>query len=323
MAKDKRRRRGSAFKRPLLIGGLALFLAVDVALVGYAVLGQGDAPSSDAYTPVPVASASDDPSESDAGSTTPEPTAVAVAAPTTYLSAVDESVAYRVAAGTCSATSRPVLEKTDDGGSTWIASTSTTDLSSVFRLQAVDQSYAYMVGLGGTSCLPGLTATYTSGSGFQTYPDRVASAWFLDPANPAVVHAPGGNAAAPCATGAVLAPLDDLRAALLCDDGVIYRTANSGVVWDAGTIIEGASSLAATGNGYVVAGRQAEDCAGVAVVGLSASSAGAAPVAVGCAAETLAAEDTTGPIAIAATDESVWIQLGGTVTVSADGGRTF
>lgn len=325
MTQNQRRRRGSNYTRPLVIGALTLFVLVDAALVGYALLGQGKSPSSDAYTPVPIASATDDSTEAGDAATFPAPTAtqVALVSPSTYLSVVDESVAYRATAGTCSPTARPVLEKSVDGGSTWTASTITTDLSSVFRLQAVDRAYAYAVGLGGSSCVPGVTATYTSGAGFQTYPDRVATTWYLDPGQPAIVHSPVGSAAAPCAAGVALAPADGSNAALLCSDGVIHRTTDSGVSWDAGTTIPSAVSIDSQPGGYVVAGRRTEACGGVAVLLLDMSSAESVPAVVGCADEAFASVDEFAPIVIAAGAGSVWIQLGDAVAVSADGGRTF
>lgn len=321
MAADKRRRRGARAKRPLLLGGLAAFLLIDVALVGFALSGANDALESDAATTQPLPSAS-----SDDASSTPSPTASmaedsALTPPTWYLSAVDATVAYRASAGACPPSGAPVLQKTTDAGSTWASSALTTDLASVFRVQAVDSTYAYLVGKGGAECAPGLTATYTSGAGFQTYPDRLASTWYLDPAVPTVVHSPMGDVPAPCDAAVALAPNGDSSAAVLCADRTAFRTTDGGVTWDAGVAVPGASALASTGSSYLLGAQNIAGCTGVSIVGLGAE--GDEPVAVGCSGDRPVATAPGQELTLSAAGGAVWLAIGESVAVSLDGGVTW
>jgi hypothetical protein len=313
MAKDRARKRGRRNTRPFIIGGIALFVAVDVALVGYAVL-NADSASDSSYVEAPVAGGTD--------SASPEPTPSETAveplgAPAAYLSAVDATTAYRTDAGNCGTSSTAVLEKTSDGGTSWVSSTLTTDLSSVFRLQAQDSSYAFMVGGEAATCQVGLTATYTSGTGFQTYPDRVSASWYADPATPGVVHSPVGSFAAPCGVVTGLAPSTDLSAAILCDDRTIHRTGDGARSWDAGTTVAGAAAIAQTPVGYLVAAVGDAVCTGITVNNLPYTGDA---TAVGCLPDV---DPDGAEVLIAAGESSVWLQVGEDVSVSPDGGVTW
>jgi len=312
MAKDRARKRGRRNARPFLIAALALFVGVDIALVGYAITDDG--PNSTFEEPAasgegPKASAEPAPTE-----TPLEP----LAAPGAYISAVDASTAYRTQAGDCGSATAPVLEKTSDGGATWVASSLTTDLSSVFRLQAQDSSYAFVLGGAASTCEVGFTATYTSGTGFQTYPDRVAASWYADPATPGAVHSPSGSFPTPCDVVVGLAPSTDLSAAVLCADRTIYRTGDGARAWDSGTTVLGATAVSQTSNGYLVAVTEDAACDGVLIASLGYT--GDATSA-GC----LAGVDTSGApqVVLTAGGSSVWLQVGNDVAVSSDGGATW
>ncbi|GAA0966625.1 hypothetical protein [Frigoribacterium faeni] len=315
MAQDRARKRGRRNNRPVIIGAIALFVVVDVALVGYAILNT-DSASDSSFAETPVREDNNTPSAE------PTPTQTArepLAAPATYLSAVDATTAYRTQAGDCGSATTAVLEKTSDGGATWTSSTLTTDLSSVFRLQAQDSTYAFMVGGATSTCEVGFTATYTSGTGFQTYPDRVAATWYADPATPGVVHSPAGSFASPCGVVTGLAPSTDLSAAVLCDDRTIYRTGDGARAWDSGTSVSGAVALTQTSNGYLVASTDdAAACVGVSVASLGYTG-DATPI--GC----IAGVDTADApqVLLSAGATSVWAQVGNDVAVSADGGVTW
>jgi len=318
LAADKRRRRGALSKRPLVLAGLAAFLIVDVALVGYALSGANHGVDEASATSAPSASAAE---ETSTATPTPEIEEAALTAPTRFMSAVDATVAYRASSGTCPAATPPVIQKTTDAGSTWISSTLTTDLASVFRVQAVDSTYAYLVGLGGVACETGLTATYTSGAGFQTYPDRVASSWYLNPQAADIVHTPVGDTAAPCATAVSLAPSNDSTAAVLCDDRTVFRTTDAGVTWDSGVAVPGAAALASTGTSYVLGAQNVEGCTGVSIVGLGAE--GDAPVTIGCSGDRPTTSADGQEITLSAAAGSVWLAIGDSVAVSLDGGVTW
>jgi hypothetical protein len=321
--KSKGGRRGKRSKKPLIVAGLVAFLAVDLALVAYAL----DGPRTGAaQTTEPGASSR--PTASVAPSTpaevTQSPTASATAdlnAPTVFLSPVDATIAYRVAAKSCDTTGSVLLERTVDAGATWQSSIVTTDLRSPLLLQAVDSSYAYMVGLGGDSCVPGLTATYTSGVGFQTYPDRVAATWYLDTTTPKSVHSPVGDAALPC-DAMRLATIDDQRALVLCSDRKVAETLDGGQTWSEQPTVQGAQSVAATADGYVIARTGVEGCVGVSLSSMPSGSA-VSPTALGCASSFTRAAQNPGVITVGAGSGSIWITDGTSASVSQDGGVTW
>lgn len=320
MAPDKRRRRGSRAKRPLLIAGLAAFVLFDAALVGYAVLGPGSGSSAADETPDVAVPASEPPAVTDTATPTPQATPAELVAPTSFLSAIDATTAYRTSAGTCVPTSAPVLEKTVDGGRTWTSATLTTDLRSVFRLQAVDASYAFLAGQGGATCSIGVTATYTSGAGFQTYPDRVASTWYVDPAANTVVHSPTGDQTAPCAVAA-LASSGDSNAAVLCTDRTLRQTTDGGSTWGDAITVSGATSITTTSRGFAAAVLGAEGCEGVQVVSVAPGDTGVQPL--GCAPVPSPESLSPADVVIASGSGSFWIDAGDTVLVSADQGQTW
>jgi hypothetical protein len=319
MAADKRRRRGAHKNRPLVLAALAAFVIVDVGLVALALTGANHDVDSDAAPLVPTASSAASPEDEP----TPQPTDPDedLIAPTWFLSAVDATTAYRASAGACPATTPPVLQKSTDSGSTWVSAAVTTDLASVFRVQAVDSTYAYLVGLGGESCEPGLTATYTSGVGFQTYPDRVESTWYLDPQDLTSVQSPAGQMDVPCVDPVSIAPTDDNAAALLCADRSVFRTIDSGSTWDAGSEVPGAAALASTGTSYVLAAQGVEGCTGVSIIGLGTD--GDEPVAVGCSGDRPVASAPNQELTLSAAAGTVWLAIGESAAVSLDGGVTW
>ena len=319
MATKKRKRRGSPARRPLLIAGLAAFVIVDAALVGYAVLGPDFIP--DDETPALAVPTAEAPGPEQGATPAPQETGpVDLAVPTSFMSAIDGTTAYRTVAGSCEPTSVPVLEKTVDGGDTWTSATVTTDLRSVFRLQAVDASYAFLAGQGGAACSVGVTATYTSGAGFQAYPDRVASTWYVDPVVNSVVHTPTGDQAAPCPV-AVLAASNDSTAAVLCTDRTLHQSADGGITWDGGVVVSGAASLTTTSRGFAVAVLGAENCDGVQVTSLALGSASLQ--ALGCAPASSAGDFLPTDVVLASGSGALWVKAQDTVLVSVDQGQTW
>ena len=316
-------RRSRRSKKPLIVAGLVAFLALDLTLVAYAL---GGPRTGAAQTTEPGAGLR--PTASTAPSTpaedTPIPTASATAdldAPTMFLSPVDATIAYRVAAKSCDTTGSVLLERTVDAGATWQSSVVTTDLRSPLSLQAVDSSYAYLVGLGGDSCIPGLTATYTSGVGFQAYPDRVAAAWYLDTTTPNSVHSPLGSASIPC-DAMRLATMDGQRALVLCSDRQVAETLDGGQTWSERATVQGAQSAAATADGYVIARTGVEGCDGVSVSSVPSASA-VPPTTLGCASSFTQAAQNPGVITVGVGSGSIWITDGTSSSVSQDGGVTW
>ena len=313
MAGDKRRKRGARSKRVWTLVSLAAFVVLDVGLVGLALSqGRGDA---DVDRNVEASAPADQTVPAPEPSSTPP--RMALSAPSSYLSAVDSTTAYRAAAGSCAQASPAILQKTIDGGANWASSEIPTGLAGIVRLQAIDESYAFAVGLEATTCAAGLTATYTSGLGFQTYPDRLASAWYLDPATPEAIHSPGGDVAAPCAAPHSLAISSDFGALVLCTDASVYETQDGGASWTARADASGALSItSATTGGYKVA-RVDASCAGMSVATLAEVET-VAPS--GC---NPSIPQTVTDVVISEGRDALWMQSAGRVYISEDGGLTW
>lgn len=319
MAGDKRRRRSSVAKKRAAILGLVAFSALDVALVAYAVGAfDDDAPAAPPFSaaPRPTASAS--------ASKAPPPaptTAFTELTPSTVLiSAVDGDTAYRVAAGDCATGGSLELEKSTDAGASWVSTTVSTDLASALRLDAQDTDFVVIVGLEGQTCTPGLTATYTSGSGFETYPDRLSATWYVVPGSDGTINSPQALAKAPCAAPVSIAPRSDSAAALVCGDSNVYRTEDGGATWSDGLFVPGIVAMDSDADSYVIASIDETTCAGAQISELS-NTVGSTPAVIGCVLGPISTSRTD--IALSAAGESLWFNAGQNAVVSADGGRTW
>lgn len=319
MAGDKRRRRSSVAKKRAAIVGLVAFLVLDAALVAYAVGAfDGDAPAAPTSSAAPRPTASTSPSESP----TPVPTTAftELTSSTVLISAVDGDTAYRVAAGDCVTGESLELERSTDAGASWVSTTVSTDLASALRLNAQDADFAVIVGLEGQTCTPGLTATYTSGAGFETYPDRLASTWYVVPGSDGTINSPQTIVTAPCDEPVSIAPRSDSTAALVCGDRNVYRTQDGGATWSDGLFVPGIVAMDSDADGYVIASTGETTCAGAQISELG-DAAGSTPAVIGCSLAPLSPSRTD--IAVSAAGESLWLNAGQTAIVSVDGGRTW
>ncbi|WP_210480592.1 hypothetical protein [Naasia sp. SYSU D00948] len=297
---------------------LAAGAAVTAVLVIAALL-RTEVPHEPAYAqviPESVASSSPEPAPS-----APPVLPASPASPigTRVLSATDGTTAWRSGGGACPGDAA-VLEVTRDGGRTWESHDvgTATGSSGVLRLEASSEDLTYLVaGSAGDGCAPQYVATYTSGQEFEVFTDRTVSTWFVDPADPLVLHTSAGAKPAPCSAVAV-APRNAADAAVLCADSTVWRTSDAGSTWDGGIAVEGAVSIDDSGPGYVLGATGRADCAGVQVLALDPA-AGAGPAVSGC----LPSDAPVGEVAIAAVGDWVWLWAGDAVTVSAYGGRTW
>lgn len=321
--KQKAVRRGKRSKKPLVIAGLVTFVAVDVALVALALgISSGDTTSDLGVAPTASVPTAQLPSEEPSPApTSSAPTPTELTAPAVLLSAVDAETAYRVSSQPCTSSQTVSLERSIDAGVTWSSSLVTTDMRSPFSLEAVDASYAYMLGLGGQECLPGLTATYTSGVAFQTYPERVAATWYSDPSVADTVHSPTGDVAAPCVVHQ-LASIDDAKAAVLCNDRTAAQTFDGGQTWTSQSPVEGAQSIASAGEGYVIAATGTTDCIGAALSSLVSGQA-TTPTPLGCASDFTVDAVGGNDVIVAEAGGAVWLSAGDLTAVSVDGGSTW
>ena len=181
------------------------------------------------------------------------------------LVAIDDQRAWRVRAGSCSA-GGATLASTTDGGRTW--GDAKAPLRTIVRVRPTDSQAAFVVGAG-SRCAAELQST-TDGGATWGSTSAVGNAWFRDPKNPKLVSAPGQSTSQPCGKRAVLdlAVLSAGTARVLCADGLVRSTANSGSSWTDSGKITGAVALAllpANPAQTYVARLDAPGCAGVQV----------------------------------------------------------
>jgi hypothetical protein len=308
-------------RRVLGTGAVIALLVIDVALVSLALQRDDPTPA----TPTPVVTLPDPTDEPDpvgtAGDATPtvSPTTTAALAPaplTRLVVALDATHAWRVEVGACTDGGSAVATSAD-GGRTWV--TRRSPLRTITRLRASSARSALVIGADATcSAAVRTTAdsgqTWTGGAGL----DR---SWFRDPASTAVIHTSRGRSVRPCQGGAVvvdLLPASSTRATVLCGDGQVRSSGDSGSTWTASASARGALAAASDqGADTWVALPGAEGgCAGIALARASRPTA-----VVGCAAVSLTGV-SPGSVALSAAGSSGWLLVGDRTLRSSDGMKT-
>lgn len=312
--------RSSASSR-LATTGLVGLVALNVVLVAMA-LRSNDTRSIDA-SPSGTATASvhssGDPESPSPTTSSPSATSSATeTAPTTasaplqtMLVAIDDQRAWRVHAGSCSA-GGATLATTKDGGRTW--ADAKAPLRTIVRVRPTDNQAAFVVGAD-VRCLAELKSTTDGGSAWGATSD-VGGAWFRDPKNPQVVWAPGTSASQPCAEVAVLdlAVVSQSSARVLCADGLVLSTTDTGSSWADSGEVTGAVALAVLSTDPAqtyVARLDVPDCAGIQVERVDQS------VATSCI-QTAVPPDP-GQIALSLVKGGGWLAVGDTTMRSTDG----
>lgn len=302
---------------------LGAFLVVDVALVGLALRSTAAAPDAEgssaprpavesgvsaggAGTPSPSSTTDSVPADSAPTDSAPAEDSVLEPAPVTLgLVAVDDSTAWRFSSGTC-ADGGSTLSVSEDGAQTWQPRAAPFDTT--VRVRVREDGTAFAIG-GDSDCRPRFRQ---SRDGAQTWdrPVAVPGAWHRDLDDEAVVGTEAGASAKPCeATGVVDLAVGDSSALALCGDGRL-RSSQTGKQWSDEGSVEGALAVALAGD-RTLALVTRSDCDGLAVVDAAAPEA-----PLGCAPLDLA-DVKPGQMAIAGTDDTVWVAAGGTTLRSS------
>jgi hypothetical protein len=181
------------------------------------------------------------------------------------------------------------------------------------RVRPTDGHTAFLIGAD-ASCAAELKNT-SDGGGTWASGSALGSAWFRDPKNPAVVRSPGPATSSPCGEHAVLdlAVISVGSAQVLCADGLVRSTTNTGATWTDSGKANGAVALAvtsATPARTYVALLDAPGCAGVQVRQIDQS----APTS--CIQTT--ASKTAGQIALSLVAGGGWLSVGDTTMRSTD-----
>ena len=231
------------------------------------------------------------------------------------LEALDDQHAWRVGAGSC-ADGGATLASTSDGGKTWVDVKA--PLRSIVRVRPADGRSAFVVGAG-PRCLAELKST-TNGGGVWGSTSTVGSAWFRDPKDPTAVQAPGSSTSQPCGRRDVLdlAVLSPRMARVLCADGLVRETTDTGSSWADSGQVSGAVALAvlsAKPTQTYVARLGATGCSGIQVQRLDQS-------AVASCIETAVPTDP-GQISLSLVSGGGWLAIGETTMRSTDALATW
>lgn len=300
--------------------GLVGLVALDVFLVGVALRsnqtsGIDTSPVRSAGASIDSTGATESPSSTPSVTSPTSATGTATTAPAaplqTMLVAIDNQRAWRIGAGSCAA-GGATLATTTDGGTTW--ADAKAPLRTIVRVKPTDGRAAFVIGAN-SSCAAELQSTTDGGDSWGSSSD-VGSAWFRDPKNPRVVGAPGPSTSQPCGARAVLdlAVLSPDSARVLCADGLVRSTTNTGSAWTDSGKAKGAVALAvrsASPAQTYVALLDAPDCAGVQVLRVGQS------VATSCIAT--AVPQAPGQIALSLVGGGGWLTVGDTTMRSTDG----
>lgn len=332
-------------RRLITLSAVGLFLLVDAVLITGALTSTSvDAAIDASSTPAATISAAPSPSPTPEAnpSASPSPTAMPAVSPvpaTRLLSAVSATSAWRATTGPCPAT-LAAPELSTDSGASWVASDATgpTGVTALQSITAQSESVAEFVGLD-EECAPQFVKTFVGGDNYSSYPVELDGAWYVDPANRAVVHGPNGLASAPCDAVVSLAAssTDADSAAVLCADGRIFGTRDAAASWSAPLTVPGVLTLTAADTGYMAlaagtasAAAVTSDpavCLGLSVIDLNVDPGGDSddliPSATGCYLTAEAPAELVGNIAVASTDGTLWLWIGDLTIRSTDAGQTW
>ena len=316
--------RDSSRRRLWVYLAVAVFLLADIALIAFALHSSRPSATAETARPAPTfgTQVSGDSTATTESSAAPAAASIVAVPPTRFLSAVDDTTAWRAVTGECpAAPAEPEL--TTDSGATWKPTTATgpTEVTAPQTLNATSESIVEFIGLSEAGCAPEFVQTYVGGDSFKSYPDKLASSWFVDPADRATVHSPAGDATAPCDSVIALEPRDAESAAVLCADETVFTTADAAETWSLAVTIPGAVNLAGTATGYAVAAVGLPECAGVQLIALLDESLDVTPT--GCLLVEHPVATTPGNIAISEADGTVWLWVGEAVHRSLDGGLAW
>lgn len=238
-------------------------------------------------------------------------TTTAEVVPRTMLVALDNQRAWRASAGSCS-DGGATLAATADGGRTWTEGTA--PMRTIARLQTADGQAAFVIGAD-LSCTAKVRETSDGGATWTTA-SAVAGAWFRDPKDPRTVGAPGRATSAPCGNRAVvdLVVLSTEAAQVLCVDGSVRSSSDTGSSWTASGKVVGAVALAvrsADPTTTYVARLNSPGCAGIQILRVGQS------VETSCLRSAIPTEP--GQIALSLVDGGGWVTVGDTTMRSTDG----
>lgn len=311
-----RRRRFS--RRPLVIAGLILFVAVDILLVAMALSWGRDLPEaaeSNFHTEPdePVedeGQASDEDEPSPTGDLGGDEDQLQLQPVPRLVSVVNESVAWRSEGGACDDPGS--LELTLDGGQTWGGAYPSADgLGRALWVSGADFATVQSAVASGVDCDLQGVRTFDSGASWNRDEQVVDNSVLVDPNDPSLLIWGGDVIQGPCADMNQVAVTGGV-AGVICGDGSLWSSPSGSIEWTQ-TGIENAVALGGSDGRWITA-LESGDCEGLSLVEFdeaSVESLACAPTEPG--AET--AIDVSGNV--------LWLWAGDQTLVSTDFGRSF
>lgn len=279
--------------------GLVALVLLDIGLVAWALW---PSPATSPTQPTTVAVTPTGPSTADSASATAAPTppvsADSLAPLVRFVAAVDPTTAWLVDGGECGQPGR--LHVTLDGGAEWATESAQ---GSITRLRPSDASAAFVVG-GDADCTDRVWYTRDRGASWSS-PQEASNAWGRSSKDSRLVLRPGGEPVRPCEVAEVLdlVGLSSRDGAVLCSDGAIRVTSDSGDSWTMATSRQGLLAISLTSGGEGAAVGMADDCQGLAVFEV-----GSGGITESACVER--ASHIPGQVAISVAEGAVWLVAG-------------
>lgn len=201
----------------LLVGVLAV-TAVLLAIFALRVPASPDAGKVPGPIPTWGATSTSNPTPAPAATNQP------VAANPQYLSMYDGSLGIRATVGSC--TGAPaVVQRTTDGGATWKpVAFDGADIRQVLGLDFVSETQINVIGAA-ADCVPTVVTSFTGGEFWQSYPEQIGTATFVQPTDSTRIRSSGTDLIAPCPVSELQSVGQSLVA--LCSDGTLRMLSTS------------------------------------------------------------------------------------------------
>jgi hypothetical protein len=251
------------------------------------------------------------------GSTDPTPSTPIRSVPVErLLLAISLNTAWRATVGDCNTPGK--IERSTNGGTSWEQIVGTGP-APIVSLGTEPSGEVFTIGGTRGSCSVRYVAYANDGTVTASTTSAV-NVWFPSPDDRDEINGPDGAKATPCDGHVVgLAPFNLTRSQVVCDNGDVLTTRNSGKTWRQVARIPNTLAVAAGSGRYWVAGVR-EGCDGVAVQSLAERNGSLTRGRFRCAPGLNVAR---GEVAMGVTNGTIWLWSGNRVATSTDDGETW
>jgi hypothetical protein len=229
---------------------------------------------------------------------------------------MSSKTAWRATVGDCDTPGE--IERSTNGGASWERIVRTGP-APIVQLGAEPSGNVFAIGGTRQGCSYRYVA-YANDGTVTASTNSPVDVWFSTPSERDEINGPGDTKATPCDGHVVgLAPLDLSQALVVCDNGAVISTRNSGITWRQVARIPNTLAIAADSNRYWIAGAQ-EGCDGVTVHSLTEKGDSLTRARTLCAP---GLDVAAGQLAIDVIDGTIWLWSGNKIAISTDDGETW